>query len=82
MRNRLLSGVLLAAILIVPSLARAEEVLLPPRPILFQSDSSNDRDSLWNGVLIAGGIGVGALVDGLMSRRDNPVRGVQVSWRF
>ncbi len=31
---------------------------------------------------IAGGIGVGALVDGLMSRRDARVSGVQISWRF
>jgi hypothetical protein len=31
---------------------------------------------------IAGGIGVGALVDGLMSRRDAGVSGIQVSWKF
>jgi hypothetical protein len=31
---------------------------------------------------IAGGIGVGALVDGLMSRRDSRISGVQVSWKF
>ena len=31
---------------------------------------------------IAGGIGVGALVDGLQSRRGNPVSGMQVTWKF
>jgi hypothetical protein len=91
------------------------------RPMLFQRDPSNDRDSLWNGMLIgagigaavgmliappafcggqhdtecativraaiglpaiAGGIGLGALIDGLQSRRGNPVRSVQVNWKF
>jgi hypothetical protein len=31
---------------------------------------------------IAGGVGIGALVDGLMSRRHRPVSGVQVNWKF
>ena len=31
---------------------------------------------------IAGGIGLGALIDGLQTRRENPVRGVQVTWKF
>ena len=31
---------------------------------------------------IAGGIGVGALVDSLMSRRSSPVSGLQVNWTF
>jgi hypothetical protein len=31
---------------------------------------------------IAGGLGAGALIDGLQSRRGNPVRGVQVNWTF
>ena len=31
---------------------------------------------------IAGGIGIGALVDVLMSRRNSPVSGVQLNWKF
>ena len=31
---------------------------------------------------IAGGIGIGALVDGLQSRRTTALSGVQISWRF
>jgi hypothetical protein len=31
---------------------------------------------------IAGGIGIGALVDGLQSRRGTAVSGAQITWRF
>ena len=134
MRNRPLMGLLAIAMFVNPSLARAQEdtprldfsnvsILQPSGSVAqtrVQRDASNDRDSLWNGMLIgagigaavgmliappascgqhdtecativrvaiglpaiAGGIGLGALIDGLQSRRNHPVKGVQINWKF